>query len=593
MEYLPSDTDIVLGSGTYGKVYRVKGPDGNDYAVKVPTFDLDDPESVWIYEGFVTEGSTLSLLSGLDGIIRPQAISYYPPLIALDMYPMDGNSFGRYIIEELDRGAVSIGDIDNTEGLHPNIVNLLKSTYMKKKRFLYSCLVGLNNQFSRGIIHRDIKPGNMLGDRTGKFVIADYGLAENELYPGSNKSTNAYSEPFRPPEVFKGDELYDFSGDMWALGISYLFISTGRYIKDIGDIAKLVGLKDYVGYVKTQFLRRTRVKNQEYLDEMIDILTDYEKLNNLLSQFDIYNMNSLMISSNARRAYRQYLKEKWDSIDPDELEYFINTAMEVGSIYRRSLRSKMYDLETYRLGKLLTKEEAEILDLILRINPDDRPTPSELYEYAFFDDLRDSGDLPYPDNDLVTRGRIPYGKYRNGGRADFNYAVTTFNYYMKLDSNLDRSCLTWDPETYMADPLDYIVINGSYLSISSEIMINYLYMFSLLCIDSYTDLQLQAILFLASVMVSGESILPDDEPISVELYNSIDEMQQSLMLPRYMNITLLFNYRCNIALNRLPTDEEISELIVELSKGAHIKYGLLSIFNKVLGVSSLPGAAMK
>lgn len=593
MEYLPSDTDIVLGSGTYGKVFRVKGPDDKDYAVKVPTFDLDDPDSIWIYEGFVTEGSVLSLLSGLDGIVRPQMISYYPPLIALDIYPMDGNSFGKHILEELDTGAVSIGDIDDIEGLHPNIVNLLRTTYMKKKRFLYSCLVGLDNQFSHGIIHRDIKPGNMLGDKTGKFVISDYGLAENELYPGSNKSTNAYSEPFRPPEIFKEDELYDFSADIWALGISYHFISTGRYIKDIGDIARLVGMDLYIDYVKQQFLNNTKISSEVDRGIMTDTLGKYKDLNKLLSQFDIYNMNSLQVSSTARRGYLQYLSEKWDHIDPNNLEYFINTVMEVVSVYRRAVRSKLYDLDTYKAGKLLTNEETDLLKFILQINPDRRPTPSEIYNHPFFDDLKSSGDLPYPDANLINRRTASRMVYRKGGRADFLYGKDIFDYYIKLDASINRSCLQADLSAYMDNPLDYITLASNYLSISSEIKCNYLYMFSLLCIDSYTNLQLQAILFLASVMVSGESILPDYEPISIDLYSTIEEIQSRLKLPRYMNIILLFNYRCNSKIGRLPNDMEVDSVITALSKGTHIRYGLASIFDMALGIFSPPSAAIK
>lgn len=591
MEYLPSDKDIVLGEGTYGKVFKVKGPDDKYYAVKVPTFDQEDPNSVWIYEGFVTEGSVLSLLSGLDGIVNPKAVSYYPPLIALEMYPMDGNAFGQHILEQLNSGAVDIGDIDDMTGLHPNIVELLTTTYMKKKRFLYSCLVGLNNQFSHGIIHRDIKPGNMLGDNTGKFVIADYGLAENELYPGANKSTNVYTQPFRPPEVFNDDELYDLSGDIWALGISYYYISVGRTVKSMGDIIKLVGIEAYIEYEKSRFLANKTITNKDDfdLDVMMVMITDYEKLNQLLSNLDIYGGG---LSDNVRISYRQYLIERWGFPKGDNLEEFIDLCMDVITLYRKSLGSRLYDLETCVKGKLLTIEEADVLRLMLQINPDDRPTPAQIYNHSFFDDLRKSGDLPYPDDDLKAtldnHLKLSRIVYRKGGRMDYLYGKPTFDYYIELDNNLDRSCLPYDTTKYMAQPLEYInnLVREEDLIISKEIICNYLYMFSLLCIDIYTEVQLEAILFLSSVIVSGESILSDDNPISMELYSAIEEIQSNSKLPRYMNIVLMFNYYCNDKFRRLPSKSELSELVALLSTGNHISHTILETFNTALGVVS-------
>jgi [calcium/calmodulin-dependent protein kinase] kinase len=75
---------------------------------------------------------------------------------------------------------------------------------------------------SNNIIHRDIKPQNIVFDATGKAIIADFGLAE--ILPANSDfiTKGAGSYHFMSPESL-AKESKGFSGkaaDLWALGIT-------------------------------------------------------------------------------------------------------------------------------------------------------------------------------------------------------------------------------------------------------------------------------------------------------------------------------------------------------------------------------------
>jgi serine/threonine protein kinase len=80
------------------------------------------------------------------------------------------------------------------------------------------CLNAIEHMHRIGIVHRDIKPGNMLLDADGYLKLCDYGLSKF-LRHGETATTLLGTLAYLPPELV-GREAYDHSVDLWSLAVS-------------------------------------------------------------------------------------------------------------------------------------------------------------------------------------------------------------------------------------------------------------------------------------------------------------------------------------------------------------------------------------
>lgn len=84
--------------------------------------------------------------------------------------------------------------------------------------YIYEILRGLDDCHSKGIIHRDIKPHNIMIDHEKrKLRIIDWGLAEF-YHKCEEYNVRVASRYFKGPELLIGYRTYDYSLDMWSLG---------------------------------------------------------------------------------------------------------------------------------------------------------------------------------------------------------------------------------------------------------------------------------------------------------------------------------------------------------------------------------------
>ena len=87
------------------------------------------------------------------------------------------------------------------------------------KRTLFSLIKSIDFLHSRGILHRDLKPQNLLYCSTTKALkLCDFGLSRFLTLPLEPYSLEVATLWYRPPELLFGKNIYSISVDMWAIG---------------------------------------------------------------------------------------------------------------------------------------------------------------------------------------------------------------------------------------------------------------------------------------------------------------------------------------------------------------------------------------
>ncbi|GAA5885872.1 hypothetical protein JCM3774_005809 [Rhodotorula dairenensis] len=132
---------------------------------------------------------------------------------------------GTNIIELLDvvrdpqnkTSAIITEHVDNLESrlLYP------KFTDNDVRYYMYELLKALDFCHSKGIIHRDVKPLNILIDHSQrKLRLIDWGLAEF-YHPGVELNVRVASRYYKAPELLVEYTHYDYSLDLWSVGCTF------------------------------------------------------------------------------------------------------------------------------------------------------------------------------------------------------------------------------------------------------------------------------------------------------------------------------------------------------------------------------------
>ena len=102
--------------------------------------------------------------------------------------------------------------------------------------YIYRVLQALDHTHKRGVMHRDVKPLNILcKDPMEKVKLADWGLAEF-YHPMRKYSVHVATRYYKSPEILLDYEYYDYSLDIWSVGVMLLELLTQKlHVFDGGD----------------------------------------------------------------------------------------------------------------------------------------------------------------------------------------------------------------------------------------------------------------------------------------------------------------------------------------------------------------------
>ncbi len=200
----------IIGEGKNGTVWRAFDAELNrEVAVKTLKLERDDPIR---REWMLREAQFISLLD------HPSIVPVYhlaegdggPPFIVMKLAV--GSDFGQAIGEY--HGQVAARP-DRPDALPPwTLTTLLQRLIAVADAVAYA--------HSRGIMHLDIKPSNVLINSFNETLVADWGLARRAGEPGASPGTEGY----RAPEQAAGHP--EFRSDVYALGAILGVILSGR-----------------------------------------------------------------------------------------------------------------------------------------------------------------------------------------------------------------------------------------------------------------------------------------------------------------------------------------------------------------------------
>tara|TARA_R110002096_G_scaffold371455_14_gene564906 strand:- start:11199 stop:13538 length:2340 start_codon:yes stop_codon:yes gene_type:complete len=130
-----------------------------------------------------------------------------------------------------------------TASLDQQIIEQGKIDEINSLRIIHDVTHGLAAAQERGLIHRDIKPGNILVDREGTAKLVDFGLA---LVQGEEEqAAELWATPFYvPPEKLVG-RPEDFRSDIYSLGATlfHMLAGTPPFEANTNSIDELIALK--------------------------------------------------------------------------------------------------------------------------------------------------------------------------------------------------------------------------------------------------------------------------------------------------------------------------------------------------------------
>ena len=194
-----------IGNGATSKVYLARDPFANrDVAIKVFHFDkhADEHEERMVHKAFLAEASLAGKLN------HPHIVDIFDAVVEPDR---------SYLVMEYVPGT--------TLEAHADPATLLPMT--KVVEIIFKCVRALEYACRHGVIHRDIKPGNILLSEDGETKVGDFGASFQQKLMETTQIGAVGSPAFMSPEQIRMEPL-THQTDIYSLGVTMYRLLTGR-----------------------------------------------------------------------------------------------------------------------------------------------------------------------------------------------------------------------------------------------------------------------------------------------------------------------------------------------------------------------------
>lgn len=238
-------------------------------------------------------------------------------------------------LENEDEGipATTIREISLLKTLkHPTIINLIDVIYSEKKLYLVfeyletdlrsfidtqedipealvlrmalQLFTALCFCHTRGILHRDVKPQNILVDKDLNIKLADFGLGRAINVPLRTYTHDIVTLWYRPPEILLGSKYYSGSVDVWSAGciIAELILSKPLFpgdseIDQLYKIFRVRGTPDDEVWLNVSHLPNYKAMFPKWKGvRLMEILNASEELVDVIEKCMVYDPVKRMVA---------------------------------------------------------------------------------------------------------------------------------------------------------------------------------------------------------------------------------------------------------------------------------------------------------